>query len=234
MKDVTLVIPVYNESECIEKVISSWHAYLTSLNLSFGLILLNDGSKDNTKEVLEKIKNKYSGLTVIHKENSGHGNTILQGYNLAVKEDTAWIFQVDSDDQFFPEDFKLLWDKRNESDFILGQRLHRQDAFHRLVITRIVRLITVLLFGVYSKDTNIPFRLIKKSYMSELLKRFSPDVFAPNIFLSVLAIRDRQPVFHIPVKHKDRETGQVSIIRWKLLKICFRCVKELLIFRLFW
>jgi hypothetical protein len=64
-----------------------------------------------------------------------------------------------------------------------------------------------------------------------LLERLPAGVFAPNIFLAVLAARDGKKLMSIPVTHRDRRTGTVSIIRMKLLKVCFRSARELVLFR---
>jgi len=167
---------------------------------------------------------------VVHQQNGGHGNAVLNGYAEAMKQDPEWVFQVDSDNQFLPIDFPKLWERRNESDFILGYRKKRYDEFNRLVITRIVRVLIFMLYRVFVTDSNIPYRLIKGSYMKLLLRDLPGRPFAPNIFLSVMAKKDGNDLMFIPVTHKERETGQVSIIKWKLLKVCFRSARELLSF----
>ncbi|NDC40244.1 MAG: glycosyltransferase family 2 protein [Chitinophagia bacterium] len=227
-----VVIPVYNEQECIEEVITSWGNFLNGYlkNTSFKIIVVNDGSKDNTPKILDNIKSSLPYLQVVHQQNGGHGNAVLNGYAEAMKQDPEWVFQVDSDNQFLPIDFPKLWERRNESDFILGYRKKRYDEFNRLVITRIVRVLIFMLYRVFVTDSNIPYRLIKGSYMKLLLRDLPGRPFAPNIFLSVMAKKDGNDLMFIPVTHKERETGQVSIIKWKLLKVCFRSARELLSF----
>lgn len=227
-----VVIPVYNEQDCIEEVLTSWGSFLEGYlkGVSFKIIVVNDGSKDNTRNILDAVASKHAYLHIEHQKNGGHGEAVLNGYTLALKFDPDWIFQVDSDNQFLPEDFPKLWENRNKSNFILGYRKKRYDEFNRLVITRIVRMIIFLLYRVVITDSNIPYRLIKGSYMKLLLRDLPGRPFAPNIFLSVMARKDGNELMFIPVTHKERETGQVSIIKWKLLKVCFRSAKELLSF----
>jgi hypothetical protein len=82
-------------------------------------------------------------------------------------------------------------------------------------------------------DSNIPFRLIKGVFLKKLMDQLpNPEPFAPNIFLSVMAKKSGQELFDIPITHKDRETGTVSIVKWNLWKVCIRSFKELLRFRL--
>ena len=109
MNDVAVVMPVYNEAECICDVLDDWTKELDRLAITYRLIVLNDGSKDNTAEVLLKYSDNPH-IQIINKKNSGHGPTILQGYGIAV-QDAHWVFQVDSDNEIKAEQFKKLWMK---------------------------------------------------------------------------------------------------------------------------
>jgi dolichol-phosphate mannosyltransferase len=229
--ELCIVMPAYNEEGCIEDVIKSWFSVVDRLSLKARLVVVNDGSKDKTGVLLDALATREPRLVVKHQTNAGHGKALLHAYRVGLEQKSEWIFHVDSDDQFEVNDFDLLWNRRKESRFILGLRKARKDALHRLVITRIVRLVNAVLFGRYIPDANIPFRLIRASYLEELLKRLPEEAFAPNIFLSILAARDGEKLLNIPVTHRDRRTGTVSIVKWKLIKVCFRCVGELLKFR---
>jgi dolichol-phosphate mannosyltransferase len=231
---LAIVIPVYNESGCIEEVIRSWGSFIQQYlpNEPFKIIVVNDGSKDQTPQILDALSKELNYLQVVHQPNGGHGNAVLNAYKIAITLHPEWVFQVDSDNQFLPDDFPKLWSRKEASNFILGYRAKRYDDANRLVITRIVRMINLTLFGVYIVDSNIPYRLIKGDYLPKLLNALPHYPFAPNIFLSVLAKRDGNDLMSIPVTHKERITGQVSIIKWKLLKVCMRTAKELTFFSL--
>jgi hypothetical protein len=109
----------------------------------------------------------------------------------------------------------------------------RHDAVFRLFITRILRWSMFLVYGTFILDSNIPFRLIKGSFLKKLLEQLpSPTPFAPNIFIAIMAKKSGQELFNIPIVHKERLTGEVSIRKMKLLKVCWQSFKELLNFRL--
>jgi dolichol-phosphate mannosyltransferase len=115
----------------------------------------------------------------------------------------------------------------------LGYRQIRFDAPARLLITRILKSTIFLAYGTFINDANIPFRLIQGSYLKKLLEQLpNPEPFAPNIFLAVMAKKAGQKTFDIPIVHKERMTGTVSILKWKLLKVCMQSFRELLQFRL--
>jgi len=231
--ELCLVMPAYNEEGCIKEVVEDWLSLLEQVKASsFRMIVVNDGSKDSTGGILDELSKNSSNLEIVHQSNAGHGAALLQAYNKALEYNPAWVFHVDSDDQFVSSDFLRLWERREESNFILGKRENRKDDFHRIVISTVMRYLNLILYGAYVADANVPFRLMRGSYLARLLKVLPSDVFAPNIFLSILARRDGQDVMAIPVQHRQRETGTVSIIRWGLIKACLRSAGELLGFRL--
>lgn len=233
--ELVIVIPAYNEEACIHEVVPNWIDGIAEVipKDQFKLLVINDGSRDKTGVILDELTGQYPNLIAKHQLNGGHGNAIFNGYQMAVQMNPNFVFQTDSDDQFVPSDFKNFWDKRNESDFVLGFREVRNDDRFRLLITRILKYSLLFIYGTYINDANIPFRLIRTTFLNKLLKALPLQTpFAPNIFLSVLAKKSGQKLFNIPVLHKERETGEVSIRHMKLLKVCWQSFKELTQFRL--
>ena len=93
---VIFVIPVYNEEEIIEKVVDDIINEIKEID--FKVLLINDGSSDNSLEKIKKIKKKYNQkIEYIDQENIGHGPTLLKGYSYAVENYFDYIFQIDSD-----------------------------------------------------------------------------------------------------------------------------------------
>ena len=225
-------MPAYNEEECIALVVEGW---ITEFDLIFGqsfrLVVVNDGSRDKTGDILAGVAASEPRLVAVNQKNTGHGGALLRAYHEALGLNSAYVFHVDSDDQFRPSDFKKLWARRQESPCILGYRAVRHDAFHRLIITRILRIVLMLLYGRYVKDSNVPFRLLRTDFLRKALDLIPPTTFAPNVFLAVIGARIDANLMHIPVSHEDRKTGTVSIVRWKLIRVCIRCVGELMGFR---
>lgn len=226
-----IVMPAYNEEECIEKVIQSWMKVVNRYPGS-EILAINDGSKDNTKKKLDKLKNKFRKLKVLHKNHDGHGHTIMEGYWKAVKTSHDWVFQTDSDGQYPPEYFYKLWKVRHKSNFILGYRLHMKEPLIRIILSRMYLIFNAAVFGIPLKDANTAFRLMKREYLKKLLKVLPKNLVAPNIFLSLLASSDSHNVVHIPVPHRERKTGKISMLGWNLLRLCVRGFRELISLRL--
>ncbi len=233
---LSIVMPAYNEEECIEVVVGSWVAFLDKHFQPIGetrLIVVNDGSRDNTGALLDGLAARHPRLMVVHQPNGGHGDAVVHAYRKAVELESEYVFQTDSDDQFEPGDVLRLWEKRSDSEFILGYRQVRHDAPFRLFVTKVLQASLFTLYGTFISDSNIPFRLIKGDFLRKLLAQLPrPVPFAPNIFLAVMAKKSGQNLFDIPITHKERATGEVSIKKAKLLKVCWQSFKELARFRM--
>jgi glycosyltransferase involved in cell wall biosynthesis len=218
--DLALVMPVYNEEECIADVVRSWRQMLAGLGARFLMIVLNDGSKDRTAEVLEPFSGDES-IRVINKPNSGHGPTILEGYRLAVDR-ARWVFQCDSDNEMAPDGFPALWQARRDYDALFGYRAGRRQGFGRKVISMGSRATVRLLSKRGVEDVNTPYRLIRSDLLREIIAQIPRDTFAPNVIISGAIARAGLRVLNVPVPHQSRKTGTVSIMKWKLWKAAFR------------
>lgn len=230
MYDVEVVMPVYNEAACINDVIRDWVKELDALGISYRLLVLNDGSRDSTAEVLKQHESNPL-VKVINKPNSGHGPTILQGYRTAVDE-AGWVFQVDSDNEMEAKHFKKMWSARSNCDAVIGMRDGRQQPFSRKVISMISRLMVTLFYGTGVRDVNCPFRLMKSGALKQLLQRIPPDTFAPNVVIAGFFALQKKSVANVSIPHNDRQTGEVSIKKWKLLKAAINSCVQVVMIRL--
>ena len=229
MERLAIVMPAYNEEACMEDVAKKWLSVFDTVPGE--LIVVNDGSKDKTGAILDGIAKRDKRLKVVHQKNAGHGAAVRNGYETAIANGYRWIFQTDSDDQFETKDFFTLWNMRQEAPFILGLRAHRSDPTARKIISRIAAYWMGVLFQRVPRDANAPFRLFRADVLARLLEAIDPTVFAPNLFITITAKFAGIPMREVPVFHRERETGTVSIVRWKLLKVCFRSANELFRYR---
>ena len=159
--ELVIIMPTFNEEKIIKKVVKDWLTVTKKINCK--ILIVNDGSTDKTLKNLKKIKNKRDKK--INQKNLGHGPSVLKGYNYALRMNTDYIFQVDTDNQFFASDFKKFWNSRKNFDLIIGFRKQRFDDNIRLVITKILRFLILIIFGSYIKDANVPYRLMKKKFL---------------------------------------------------------------------
>lgn len=220
MLNLAIVMPVYNEEECINGVITSWYQTLLQLGISFRIIVLNDGSKDNTIDALQAF-NDNAQIEIVDKPNSGHGPTILEGYKHAA-EIADWVFQCDSDDEMKAEFFPDLWMRREGYDALFGYRFGRQQNMGRKLISVCSRMIVKALFSSGVTDVNTPYRLMRGPLLKSIIQQIPADTFAPNVIIAGTFAKANARIFNQPIPHENRKTGAVSIIKWKLVRVAFR------------
>lgn len=214
--DLAVVMPVYNECDCIVKVVRSWLSMLSAEGIDFRIIVINDGSTDETASELKAFRNDPR-VVVINKPNSGHGPTIMVGYSEAVGF-AKWVFQCDSDDEIRPDHFPSLWRSRERYDALFGVRSERSQATSRRFISHFSNLTVRMFFGAGVADANTPYRLIRASLLRELLSQIPSDTFAPNVIISGAMARSGARILNHPVFWELRRTGRPSIVRWRLFK----------------
>lgn len=230
MHDLAVVMPVYNEEGCIKNTVDSWIAVLSELEIKFLIILLNDGSRDGTWDILVTFAGDER-IEVINKKNDGHGPTILLGYDKAVRV-AEWVFQCDSDNEIKARDFYKFWKERDNYAALFGVRQNRPQHFSRWLVSRVSSLIVNCLFGRSVVDVNVPYRLLKTEVLKLFLHEIPANSFAPNVIISGAFVKLRLPVLNIPVKYQYRKTGEVSIHKWKLVKAAIISFYQTLYFSL--
>lgn len=228
---LSIVMPAYNEAGVIEKVVRDFGGVLQKFERP-EFIVVNDCSKDNTLAILLGLQKEIPYLKVIAQEkNSGHGPSLMRAYRLATGD---YVFHVDSDNQFYAEDFWLLWDKMQKegADIVIGRRHERHDPFHRIVITKILRALLFVLLGTDIKDSNSPFKLHRRAALDKILSLVPPNYFAPSILMAVAAHKLKMKVLYQDVRHLPRLTGATILKSWKMIKVCWRVTKEIIKFRI--
>ena len=224
------VMPAYNEEENIETTAIDWYLSLIKYDKNAKLLVVNDGSKDNTLNILYKINKVYPNIIPIAKENGGHGSAVLKGYEEAIKYNPTWVFQTDSDGQTNPDEFEILWNNRNKKEILIGQRTKRKDGFSRFVVTRILRFILYVIYGVWIKDANSPFRLMKTTTLKNTLKLI-PYNNLPNIYLSIAFYKLGDEIYYFPISFIERQGGVNSINIKKITKIGLKAIKEFFVYK---
>lgn len=226
---LSVVMPAYNEADGIHVAVDAVRSNVLDRIPQSELVVVNDGSRDGTGEILDAIAALDPRIRVVHKANGGHGPAIMSGLGASRG---AYVFLVDSDNQIPLEEFAPLWAAvQGGKDAAFGVRRVRHDADLRKVLTVVIRQSLRLLFGVRLHDANVPFKLLRRSLWDDARPLIPDGTLAPSLFLAVFAARRGYAIAFIDVTHKDRETGTVSIKRWKLVKFCARALRQLLDFR---
>lgn len=221
-----VVMPVYNEEEAVGGVIEEWYKAFQMTGVNYTFCILNDGSKDNTKSILDQFALKYDAIKVIDKANSGHGQTCVLGYQMGLEANADWIFQIDSDGQCDPQYFPQIIAESKNHKAVYGQRVTRDDGMQRIIISKFVRIFTFIATGQWVKDANVPYRMIHSDLMKNIAYEVPKDFHLANILVSVLSNK-QEKIKWIPIHFRDRSGGSPSVKTFSFVKHGFKLFKQL-------
>lgn len=221
-----IIIPAYNEEETIESVIDDWYPIIDKIGNGSKLVIIDDGSKDQTYSLMQKLAETREHLVPLTKPNGGHGATILFGYHYALDQGADYIFQTDSDGQTKSEEFWPFWEQRMQYDMVIGHRKGREDGFSRVFVTKTLKLVLLLLFHVKVTDANTPFRLMKADTLKEYLPLIPKDYNLSNVIISVIYAKKKLAVKYIPITFRPRQGGVNSINMKKIFRIGRQACKD--------
>lgn len=216
---ISLVFPVYNESFIIESTLRNYIAELSGRVKDLEVIVAEDGSTDDTKGVLERLKEELPIRLFSSNERKGYQRAVIDAVSHATKE---WVFVVDSDYQFAAIDFWRLEPYRKTHDIILGMKTPRRDAWYRTLLSKGQNQILRWFFRVPYRDMDTGFRLIRNVALREI----APSVNYLSFFTAEFVIRAHvggYKILEVGVPHYQRKIGSTQIFYIsKLFVICFQ------------
>ncbi|MBR4208174.1 MAG: glycosyltransferase family 2 protein [Lachnospiraceae bacterium] len=223
-----IIIPAYNETENIRSVVKEWYEVIRSHDGGgkSRLVVIDDGSKDDTYAVIKQLAAVRPLMVPLTKKNTGHGGTILYGYRYAIENDADYIFQTDSDGQTSAAEFEPFWKKRKGYDMVIGWRRSREDGMSRVLVTNTLRLVLRVIFGIWIRDANTPYRLMKRTVLEKYIDMIPKDYFLTNVLISVIFNKRKCRVLYRPISFKNRQGGVNSINLKKITGIGLQALKD--------
>jgi dolichol-phosphate mannosyltransferase len=226
MDRLYIVIPAYNEADNIKTVIQDWYPVVEKIGSKSRLVVIDDGSRDKTYEIMQKCGETMDALVPLTKPNGGHGATILYGYHYGIEAGADYIFQTDSDGQTLPEEFWQFWEQREKYDMVIGHRKGRQDGASRIFVTKILKFVLWICFHVSITDANTPYRLMQTKTLKDQIALIPKDYNLSNVIISVIYARKKLRVKYIPVTFRPRQGGVNSINMKKIIHIGEQALKD--------
>lgn len=226
MEKLYIVIPAYNERENIRQVINQWYPVVEKVGQKSRLVIVNDGSKDDTYEIMKNCAGNRPQFIPLTKENGGHGSAVLYLYYYALDHGADYIFQTDSDGQTMPDEFWQFWEQRHSYDMVIGHRSNRQDGVSRIFITKVLKLTLKICFGVNATDANTPFRLMEAKTLQSNIGLIPEDFHLSNVILAIIYEKKKLRVKYIPITFKPRQGGVNSINFKEIVCIGVQAVKD--------
>lgn len=226
MNKLYVIIPAYNEKDNLVQVINDWYPIVEKVGGDSRLVVIDDGSKDNTYEIMTEMAKTRPMLEPLTKSNGGHGSTVLYGYKYAIEHDADYIFQTDSDGQTNSLEFEAFWNLKDEYDIVVGCRKVRGDGKQRAFVERVVCFLLHIYFGVKVPDANAPFRLMKADVLKKYIDKLPSDYNLPNIMLTTYFSYYGEKITFREISFKPRQGGVNTINLKKVIKIGWKALGD--------
>ena len=203
MKQLSIIIPAYNEEGIVAKTIEGLKRELTKIDLEYEIIVINDASTDNTKEILKTI----SDIKLInHPYNKGYGASLKTGIKESVFEN---ILFFDADGQHRGEYIPEMLKYADDFDMVSGARIGYKGPIIRQPVKRILKWLAEYLSQQKIPDLNCGLRIVKKKKISKFTHLLC-DGFSFSTTSSLLFLTEGMSIKYIPVKISKRE-GKSSV-----------------------
>jgi glycosyltransferase involved in cell wall biosynthesis len=225
---VLVIIAAYNEEENIFRTVSN----LTSHYPEYDYVVINDGSTDNTLQILEEYHFNYVNLPV----NLGIGGAVQTGYLYARDQGYDIAVQMDGDGQHDPAYIGALIApiESGAADYVVGSRFIDKEGFQSTGIRRtgirflsgLIRLLT----GRHVLDVTSGFRAVDRHFIGEFAEDYPIDYPEPKAVMD--AVMSGRGVREVPVRMREREGGRSSITLWKSAYYMIKVSLDILIRRI--
>lgn len=202
---LSVFLPTYNEEENIDEVVTNIDNYLKFRFGDYEILVINDGSKDKTAEVVRKLQTKIKNLRLIeHPKNLGYAQALRTGFQNAGKE---LVFYTDSDGQFDINELDKLLPLLEDYDVVTGYRIKRQDPMMRIWMGRVYNWAMRLLFGLKLKDIDCAFKLYKRKIFDHIQLRNDISTGVLNLEVFLKATNAGYKISEVGVNHYRRMKG---------------------------
>jgi glycosyltransferase involved in cell wall biosynthesis len=216
---LSVFFPAYNDAPSLPGLIRKTFAVLAEHVADYEVIVVNDGSQDNTGEVLEELRREFAPhmRVVTHRENRGYGGALRTGFESATRE---FVFYTDGDSQYDVAELpRLLALVSPATGLVQGYKLERNDPAHRIYIGNIYNLCARLMFRIRIRDIDCDYRLIRRSLLENIHLTCTSGTVCVELVrkleLSGCEIKE------IGVHHYPRLYGTSQFFRLRSLAITF-------------
>ena len=219
---LSIVLPAYNEEHNIGKTLNSILEYIPKITEDFEIIVVNDGSTDNTADILNDFASRHEQIIgIAHEKNRGYGAALKSGFEKVAKE---FIFFMDSDGQFDITDLTKLLYFIGEYDIVSGIRMERKDPLLRDINGTIFNFAMKFIFGIPITDVDCAFKLFRRDVLKRINLCTNGALINTEIFIK--AKRNHKRIMLVGVEHYPRLMGKQS---GASLKVIIRAIGEIFI-----
>jgi len=218
---ITVFFPAYNDAGTIASMVVLADYTLRKLTNDYEVIVVNDGSRDHTAQVLSELETVYPRLRVVdHQVNRGYGSALRTGFANASKD---LIFYTDGDAQYDVRELEQLAPLMTEDiDVVNGYKISRSDPLHRIIIGNLYRWAVKLAFGIGIRDVDCDFRLVRSTSYNRVRLASTSGTICVEMIKS---FQDAGLRFaEAPVNHYHRAYGKSQFFNFRRL---FKTARDL-------
>lgn len=217
---ITVFFPCYNEQENVTKVTQQALDVLEGLHADYEVIIVNDGSADDTGAVADRIAATHPRVRVVHHpRNLGYGAALQSGFRAATKD---LVFHTDGDGQFDLAELPPWLPLMEEYDIVCGYRINRRDNLVRRMNGHLWTKLTCLLFSLRLRDIDCAFKLYQRAVFDNLKMESTGALISTEILAR--AVRKGYRITERGVHHYPRTAGKPT---GGNLKVILRAFREL-------
>lgn len=217
IQELSVFFPVYNEEKNIENTVKKAIKVLEKVAKKWEIIIVEDGSKDNSLQVVKEIAKKYKNIRlVVHPQNRGYGGAFKSGFYNAKYN---WITFTDADGQFDFAEITNFIKKQEETnaDLVIGYYKKRRVPLLRIVNSKLWELVVFLMFGLHVRDIDCGFKFVNKKVIDTIPKlEAERGAFISSEFL-IKAKRNKFKIVEIPITHYPRVFGRGTGADFKVI-----------------
>jgi len=226
MRSLSIIIPAYNEEKNISRLKTELIPEIRKITSNYEIIIVNDGSKDNTENEIIKLKEFDSKIILIsYNPNGGMGYALKRGIEKSSKELTVFL---DSDLTFHPSDIFNLLKKfeQDNLDFVIGYPKKIKASLWRIILSRIINNFYFLLLGKKIKAITPIFRLYKTQQLKELT--LESNGFEINVEILYKLLAKKRRFEEVPIVLGKRTFGESKLNYFRESKNHLLLIKKIL------
>jgi glycosyltransferase involved in cell wall biosynthesis len=213
-RGLSVFFPAYNDSGTIASLVITALRTARRLTPDFEVIIVNDGSADNTAEIADELARTYHEVRVVHHErNRGYGGALRSGFAASTRD---LVFYTDGDAQYDPTEMEALWEALGDDvDLVNGYKISRSDPLHRVLIGRAYHHTVKLLFGLRVRDVDCDFRLMRRRIFERVSLQKNSGVICLEMMKKIQDAGFR--IAEVPVHHYHRAYGRSQFFNFRRL-----------------